>query len=483
MDIKKHFKGIQFFWKGLKAAKDDMWASLQVLVIATFVLGTIFYFVEHSAQPDVYANWYDPYVWGFMSYLGNPGKFSPGEPITVVGRFIAIIISVIKILIFAVPAGLVANGFRAAMAQEKRNEKLKKFRTRMRKAFRRRANKTLREYLNSLPDKGGEKFKQLNFVPRRCTVARLQVRQGMNMQDIIDTAMKFPEFRLKSLASAMDEEEMVDDRLVVEMAPINRPYGCCINRNSRVTIVSTSGFDEVGTSWFTYYLAKFGGFNYISKEVEVDPDELDSFFNLTPEPLYDKKPRSEYESDQKANKKKLEILMHKQINREAFLEDLDKLAGGIDSPWVIVFTEHIKNNSNNTDFHFCNNNKQGDHSTIKDAETYEQLFSTFCDVMKNEMQLEAIKTTRYPNLKNNLLYRLENRESFPVFDGFVLRPSSHLMSFDSRCLLVAFRMAQTIANVLTPGSTILDKDKEGFAPGFGYAEQDVENQDVYIMDR
>ena len=46
---------------------------------------------------------------------------------------------------------------------------------------------------------------------------------------------------------------------VREMSPINRPYGCCINRNSRVTIVSTSGFDEVGTSWFTYYLAKFGG--------------------------------------------------------------------------------------------------------------------------------------------------------------------------------------------------------------------------------
>lgn len=114
MGIQTHFKGIQFFWKGLKAAKADMWTSLQVLVIATFALGTILYFVEHEAHPEVYAHWYDPYVWGFMSYLGNPGKFSPGEPITMLGRFIAIIISVIKILIFAVPAGLVANGFRAS---------------------------------------------------------------------------------------------------------------------------------------------------------------------------------------------------------------------------------------------------------------------------------------------------------------------------------------------------------------------------------
>lgn len=134
-EYKKHFKGIKFFWKGLKAAKSDMWASLQVLVLATFLLGTILYFVEHSAQPDVYADWYDPYVWGFMSYLGNPGKFSPGEPITTVGRLIAICISIIKILIFAVPAGLVANGFREAMSNDKKNKKLCEIRKRLRKSL------------------------------------------------------------------------------------------------------------------------------------------------------------------------------------------------------------------------------------------------------------------------------------------------------------------------------------------------------------
>lgn len=477
MDYKKQFKGMQFFWKGLKSAKEDMWASVQVLFIATIVLGVLLCIVEPNFH------WYDGFLWSFMKYLGNPGKFSPDDPVTIVGRYIWIVISVIQILIFAVPAGLVANGFREAMAKDKREEKLNKFRKRMHKAFRRRANKTLREYLNTLPDKGGEKFKSLNFVPRRCTVAKMQVRQGMSLQDIIDTALKFPEFRLKTLASAMDEEDAVDDRFVVEMSPINRPYGCCINRNSRVTIVSTSGFDEVGTSWFTYYLAKFGGFNYISKEVEIDSDELDSFLNMSPEPLFDKNNRSFYEGDEKKFKKELEIIDQKQKNRDAFLNDLKMLAESNDSPWVIVVTEHIKNSSNNVDFHFGDKDKAGKRTIVIDTELYDKLFNVFSDVMRKELQLEAVKTARYPNLKNNLLYRLQDDKAFPQFNGFVLRPSSQLMTFDSRRLLIAFRMAQVIADVLAPGSTLLDSEKSHFAAGFGYAEQDVENQDIYVLDR
>ena len=477
MDYKQQFKGIQFFWKGLKAAKEDMWASVQVLFIATIVLGVLLCIVEPNFH------WYDGFLWSFMKYLGNPGKFSPDDPVTIVGRYIWIVISVIQILIFAVPAGLVANGFREAMAKDKREEKLNKFRKRMHKAVRRSANKTRREYLNTLPDKGGEKFKSLNFVPRRCTVAKMQVRQGMSLQDIIDTALKFPEFRLKTLASAMNEEDAVDDRFVVEMSPINRSYGCCINRNSRVTIVSTSGFDEVGTSWFTYYLAKFGGFNYISKEVEIDSDELDSFLNMKPEPLCDFKPRSFYEEDEKKYKQELEIIDHKQKNRDSFLNDLKTLAEGNDSPWVIVITEHIKNSSNNADFHFGDKDKAGKRTTVIDTETYDKLYEVFSDVMRKDLQLEAVKTTRYPNQKNNLLYRLQDDKAFPQFNGFVLRPSSQLMTFDSHRLLIAFRMAQVIADVLAPGSTLLDCEKSHFAAGFGYAEQDVENQDIYVLDR
>ena len=479
--IKDYFKGIQFFWKGVKAAKADMWASLQVLVIATFVLGTILYFVEHAAQPEVYANWHDPYIWGFMSYLGNPGKFSPGEPVTLVGRWIAIIVSIIKILIFAVPAGLVANGFRKAMADDKREKQLEKFRKRMRKAFRRRSNHTLREYLNTLPDGGGERYARLNFVPSRINVSQMQVRQGMSLQDIIDTAIKFPEFRLKSLAAAKSIEDEVNDHFVVEMAPFNRSYGCLIDRGSRVTIVSTSGFEEVGISWFTYYLAKFGGFNYISKEIDVDTDELDSFYNMSKDVVYEKKTIAQYDANNKKNSTAIKVIQEKEKNRKAFLDDLSDLMSRSESPWVIVMCEHIKNQANTVDLHFACNNKKGDKSTIKDVETYQELFSHFTEKMRELVHLESVETLRYPLMKNNLLYRLQ--DSKKDFNGFVLRPSSELTTFNTNGLLVAYHAANAISDVLDPNASLKEMDLEGFKPGFGYQEQDVENQNIYIMDK
>ena len=59
MDWKEYFKGFVFFWAGIKAAKKEMWVSIQVLLAATVVLSVILYFVEYIAQPDVYSNIWD----------------------------------------------------------------------------------------------------------------------------------------------------------------------------------------------------------------------------------------------------------------------------------------------------------------------------------------------------------------------------------------------------------------------------------------
>ena len=366
MNIKEQFKGIQFFWKGLKAAKADMWASLQVLVIATFILGTILYFVEHNAQPEVYAHWYDSYVWGVMNYLGNPGKFSPGEPITLLGRWIAICISIIKILIFAVPAGLVANGFRAAMVKEKRDQELISIHKRLCKKFNRSSNKTLREYLNTLPDKGGEQMKVLNFVPQNRSLSNLQMQMGVSLQDLFDTAKKFSEFRIHNLATAKSSEEDINDRFVMEHFLVNTSYGCCIDRHSDVTIVCTSSFDENGIGWWSYYLALFGGFNYVSKDIEVDMDDTDSFFNMSEEPTFEKKKKTEF----KKRDEGYDVIVKKEERRKKFLSDIHEFTDGHLNSWVFVMCESIKNSTNTADLHLANNNSKGDKPTVNDSETY-----------------------------------------------------------------------------------------------------------------
>ena len=477
MNWKEYLKGFRFFWKGLKAAGREMWVSLEVLIALTLVLSTLLYFVEHAAQPDVYTSWWDAFVWSFMGYLGNPGKFAPGDPITLTGRFLWIAIAIVKIMIFAVPAGLVASGFSKAMAKEKRDKELDEYRRRMQKAFRRSANKGLREYLNTLPDGGGEAMKALNIVPQRVKVAKMQTRQGMDMNDIIDTCNKFDEFRLKNLADVHSDEDDADDRFVIEHCPLNRSYGCFVPRGSKVTIVSTGSFDEVGMGWFTYYLAKMGGFNYLSKELEVDTDELDSFYNLSEKPLYDKKPLSAY--DEKKDKEAVEILKDKQARRDDFLADLRSAisspsgGGQEEASWVIIITEHLKTKENQTDFHFANSQKKGMETTINDIETYQNLFEQFDAAMRTDFGLDSvISSSRYPLLKKNLGYTI--RKDISNANVFVLRPSSELVNFNDRKLAIAYRMASIISQQLDGGRGIDPDDVKDFKEtGFGYRK--VEN--------
>ena len=62
-----------------------------------------------------------------------------------------------------------------------------------------------------------------------------------------------------------------------------------------------------------------GGFNFVCKSIEVDPDEVDSFYNMSAEPLYDKKKKSEFAPKEKDV---LEILDRKTLLRDDFLNDI-----------------------------------------------------------------------------------------------------------------------------------------------------------------
>ena len=464
--IHRLFSGFSLFGKAYRATHHEIWVSLKVLAIITIIFASAMFLAERSLNPD-YSFW-DALVWTFVKYVEDPADIAEA-PVTMIGKIVGTLVGVLGIAIFAVPAGLIGSGMMDAMSEDKREEELATFRRRMQKAFRRSSNKGLREYLNTLPDGGGDAFKALNIVPQRIPVAKMQVRQGMDMKDIIETCKKFKEFRLKNLADAHSADDDAEDRFVVEHFPLNRKYGCCIPRDSKVTIVCTSSFDEVGIGWFTYYFAKMGGFNYISKDVEVDSDELDSFYNLSEKPLYDKKQLSVYEAMDKKDKdvkEAIEVLKKKNENRKEFLEDLKQLVA--DDSWVIIFTEHLKTKDNQVDFHFADCLKDGSASTVSDQDAFMRLFEQFTETMKGDFLLTSmLRSPRYPLLKKNLGYKI--RKDIADANVFVLRPSSEMMNFNDRKLAIAYRMATVISQQLDGGRGIQEKDVKDFKEtGFGY---------------
>lgn len=265
----KRTNSFVLFGRAFKNAKNDFWVSVQVLLAATFVLALLFYFVEHTAQPEEYKNPWDAFVWAITRYIGDPGKFAGKGPVTLTGRYIDTFIGILKILIFAVPAGLVANGFRQAMADDKKLRRLLKASAVLHKRFRRTGQTSSWYY-------GEDNLKYTyKLVPRYRSIIDFQVKTAMSTDSVIETVNFCPDFRLQNMSSVLRRAEE-EDRLVVEHFPLNTEYGCFLDRGSNVTIVSPT--TTLGTGNSAFSLAAMGGFNYVSKELEPYPDEPFSFY-------------------------------------------------------------------------------------------------------------------------------------------------------------------------------------------------------------
>lgn len=339
--MKKKRNSFRLLWQAILDSRQPMWASLQVLIILTLILATIFFIAESRVQPDEY-NYGRSILWGFTRYIGDPGNFAGNGPVTLTGRIVASCIGIVGILIFAVPAGLIASGFRGAIDKELRKEHLADIGNRLHKAFRRKQD--------------GETLYMC--VPRYLPLGLLQAQKHMTEKDVIDAVDFNPPFRLRHIGAAGSSHPV--DQLVVEMFPKNTLYGSCINRNSKITIVAPSAVNEAGMGNFAYYLALIGGFNYISKEIDPTPDEPSSYYIIS-------------------NNNGSE-------NLELYLSDLRKLSSSKDH-WTIFLT--ISENKKDADIHFITkaNPKTGIPKTILDQVGFEKLY----DVISAALEERGIK--------------------------------------------------------------------------------------------
>ena len=342
------------FGQAFKNARKDFWVSIQVLFWITLGLAIIFFFVEHMEQPEEYSNPVQALVWAFTRYIGDPGHFAGKGPVTLTGRYIDTIIGILKILIFAVPAGLVANGFRKAMEEDKRARHLEECRERIQKSFRRILNKST----------------HYRVPPRNISVVTLQAKKGMTENDIIDTVTKFPEFRLRNLATSQTHSEHPQDRLVIEMLPLcektvdgymieQTSYGVKIDRQSNITIIAPTSGTECSIGSFAFYVAQFGGFNFVSREFVEDVDEPVSYFTIDDE-------SKEHIAD--------------------FIKDVRSLSKG-NEHWNIVLIS--SDNVHDTQAHLIHKMKQGGEIalTTLNEELFQLFYANLFDSLNKNHQL------------------------------------------------------------------------------------------------
>ncbi len=405
----RYMRSFRLLQSAISSKSKEMFISLQFLVIVTLILSFVLFFYEHAAQPEVYDNGITSVVWAFAQYIGDPGGFADTPPVTLVGRIIACIIGLLGIALFAVPAGLIGAGFSEAMAEELHKDITEKNIKKLHKAFERKLDRPT----------------GFQIVPPVLSLVEIQARMGMKIDDIIDAVENSDRFRLANTATMQPVDDHPQDRLVVEHFAVNRPYGCCIDRGSKVTIVSLSNIVDPVIGHFAYYLAKIGGFNFVGRE----------FGETRPY-------RSFYKFD---DENAVEGLAE-------YMADLNRLTSREDS-WVITMLAACGGNEPNypAKVEFVAGGKKGNESleqeglTVKDLARFKALIDDTEVRLKSEFELESA-FQRYhgvgPNPHKLYTRKLANAENI---NSFSLCVAWSVSFWDSRRTAVAKCLAELIA--------------------------------------
>ena len=362
------YSGLRLFKTAFMNTRRQICVSGIFLVAITCVLTVILYLAESRVDPNF--SFWDAFIWPYEKYLGDPGKVVDDPLISPIGKLIATLVGIMGVAIFAVPAGLIGSGLTDAMDEEKREKELEEFRARMRKSFRRVLNKKT----------------QYRVVPRRVPVISLQAKKGMSEKDIIDTVSKFKEFRLRNLAASQVASEHPQDRLVIELLPLDEQtvdgyiiehtdYGIKIDRDSNVTIITPSAATENSIGHVGYYLAQFGGFNYVSREFVTDVDEPVSYYKIEGE-------RKEWEKP-----------------LQKFVDDIRQLSED-SQHWNIILVS--SDNVYETQFHFVHRAKEetGLSHTTLDEDWFLELYAAFSEKMKAEYEYLSDMDQEYKPVGN-----------------------------------------------------------------------------------
>ena len=404
----RYIKAFSILSRALKSKKEELVVSVQFLCIITLILSFILFFVEHEAQPDVYDNGWTSVVWAFAQYIGDPGNFADTPPITLVGRLIACVIGVLGIAIFAVPAGLIGSGFSDIMAEDAKEKEIKDNIDKLYRVFERKLDRPTGYYL----------------VPQFLSFTDIQARMGMKADDIFDAVDAADNFRLINLATTQTIDEHPQDRLAVEHFVVNRPYGCCIDRGSKVTIIAPASVVDPCTSSITYYLALIGGFNYISREV----GELRPY-------------RSYYIFEDRYTQEK---------NLATYMEDLERLTTR-EGSWTLTFlaSNGALEPSYPTYFHFSVGGKKGDESfegenlVVEDMAAYKAFYEDLTAQLVEKFNMESDHQRYYAATTSNLFLR-KFREGMGSKNNIIMRMAWSASLWDSRRIAIAKCIADTL---------------------------------------
>jgi voltage-gated potassium channel len=105
----RYSRALQLFGRVIAAKKDELLTTMMLLLLLLLVSASLLYYAENGAQPDKFASIPGSLWWG-VATITTVG-YGDVYPVTVLGQFLAAVVAILGLGMFALPTGLLGAGF------------------------------------------------------------------------------------------------------------------------------------------------------------------------------------------------------------------------------------------------------------------------------------------------------------------------------------------------------------------------------------
>lgn len=117
LKIARFSDALSIFKDVIISERKSMLASLYLMFLLTFFISTILYFIEKDVNPKGFSSILESMWWAIVT-LATVG-YGDVVPVTILGKIVGALASIIGLGMFALPAGILANGFAQELARIK----------------------------------------------------------------------------------------------------------------------------------------------------------------------------------------------------------------------------------------------------------------------------------------------------------------------------------------------------------------------------
>lgn len=121
--LHRYSKSAEFIGRVLYSRRIELGIATGLLFLLLMIASSLMYFIENSAQPENFESIPASMWWGITT-LTTVG-YGDVVPITLLGKFVGGIIALLGIGFFALPAGIISNGFNEELRKARKNKEEK----------------------------------------------------------------------------------------------------------------------------------------------------------------------------------------------------------------------------------------------------------------------------------------------------------------------------------------------------------------------